>query len=535
MTPVIRELPSYPAGSSGFRLWLYLGLLAIAALTDAVNSTILVVAREHLMGSTHSTPDEIAWVNMAYLSAKLTAFPVSAWLTTRFSAKALLSVAISGLLVSSFACAGTHDLGLMIFWRVVQGVSGALLLVVGQTVLFETFPSAAQGSVQAIFAFSTVMAPTTLSPILQGWAVDNHSWSWVFLANIPLCLVGYMAVLASPLPSRERKTLGTFDWLGTVLLAVAMTAIVFVLQEGNRHNWFDEPEISEVTAIGLLSLAAFAVWQVFGQRRGALIDLAVFGDQHFAFGLLVSLVAGFALFGSAFIIPAFAMNVLRLSPTYAGMLVMPSGATVCIGLLLAGILIQIKGLAPVKPIPFGILCFMTAMWSLSGSTSTSGLPDMMPAMLLRGFGLGLLFVSLTLVTLGNLRGPSVAHGVGLFNFGRQMGGQIGIAFLSTYLDRLAALNRSMLSGNIAAGNHLLAERQQAISTLLADRGHRVDEASAAAAAVIQKSLQSQVATLSFNECFLAIALLFVFAAPFLIVIKIALSKLMRHSIPLHEA
>lgn len=453
----------------------------------------------------------------------------------RFSVPTLLNAAISGLLVSSVACAETHDLGTLIFWRAAQGGSGALLLVAGQTVLFKSFPSAAQGPVQAVFAFSTVMAPTTLSPFLQGWAVDNHSWSWVFLVNVPLCLVGYVAVLASPSLPREPKPSKRFDWLGMVLLAVAMTAIVFVLQEGSRHNWFDEPEISEATALGVLALAAFAAWQVFMQSRGALIELTVFKDQHFSFGFLVSLVAGFALFGSAFIIPAFSMNVLRLSPTYAGMLLIPSGATVCIGLLLAGSLIQLRGLAPVKPIPFGILCFMAAMWLLSGSTSASGLPDMMPAVLLRGFGLGLLFVSLTLVTLGDLRGTSIAHGVALFNFGRQMGGQIGIAFLSTYLDHQAALNRTTLSGNIAVGNQLLADRQQMISSLLTSRGYQPDEAAAAAVVVIQKSLQSQVAVLSFNECFLAIALLFVFAAPFLIVIKIALGKLMSHAGQMHEA
>ncbi|WP_210338345.1 MULTISPECIES: DHA2 family efflux MFS transporter permease subunit [unclassified Ensifer] len=520
---------SFAIAASRFRQWLFVILITVAALTDAVNSTILVVAREHLMGSTHSTPDEIAWVNMSYLAAKLTAFPVAAWLTTRLRAATLLPIAVSGLLAGSLACAGTNDLGQLILWRVVQGFSGALLLVVGQTVLFEVFPPSEQGTVQAIFAFSTVMAPTTLSPILQGWAVDNYSWSWVFLSNIPLCLVGYIAVLALPPLPATRNPSKRFDWVGVIFLAVAMTAIVFVLQEGSRHNWFDDLEILELTVVGLLSFLAFAAWQLFRQNNGALVDLATFKDQHFGFGFLVSLVAGFALFGSAFIIPAFSMSVLHLSPTYAGMLLMPSGATVGIGLLVAGVLIQLKGLAPVKPIPFGILCFMTAMWLLSGSTSASGLPDMMPALLLRGFGLGLLFVSLTLVTLGDLRGSTVPHGVALFNFGRQLGGQIGIAFLTTYLDHQVALNRTILSGNIAAGNQLLVERQQAIASLLTDRGYETEQATVAATAVIQEALQGQVATLSFNECFLSVSLLFVFAAPFLILVKVGLGKLMPHA------
>lgn len=515
------------APQSRLRPWLLLSFLSIAAVMDAINSTVLVVTRGHIMGATHATPDEVAWVNMAYLAAKLTSLPLAAWLTLRIQPSRLILSATLVLIVSAIGSAATDDLAMLIGWRIAQGAAGALLLVVAQTVLFEIFPRSRQGVVQACFAFATIMAPTTLSPALQGWIVDSLSWFWIFLANVPLGLAGLLAsILLSDAPDRQRPS-GRFDWTGLAILGVMMTSFVFVTQEGNRYDWFEEPKIVTLSLIGLAAAVMFVAWQILAQKRGALIDLRVFRDEHFSFGFIVSFVAGCALFGSAFVIPAFATGVLDMSPTYAGLLLLPSGLLVCVGLLAAGALIAFKGIEPVKPIPLGILCFMTAMRMLSGSTSASGLPDMVPALLLRGLGLGFLFVSLTMVTLHDLRPQVLAHGVALFNAGRQMGGQIGIAGLSTYLDQQNALNRSVLSHHLSPGNPELVQRQEAVANLLAARGYPPEEAGTAAFAVIQKALAQQMATLSFNECFLAIALLFIVAAPFLVTTKLVLARLAR--------
>ncbi|MDW9438585.1 DHA2 family efflux MFS transporter permease subunit [Sinorhizobium meliloti] len=510
--------------------WLILASLSIAATMDAVNSTVLVVTRGHLMGGTHATQDEIAWVNMAYVAAKLAALPVAAWMMPRASSSHMLGGAVATLIATSLGCSTTDSVDLLVCWRAIQGAAGAVLLVVGQSLLFAIFPRSRQGIAQAIFAFATIMAPTTITPALQGWIADAHSSSWIFVANVPLGLTGlFSAFLSRDIGARARP-LGRFDWAGGAALAVFTTCFVFVTQEGSRHNWFDEPEVVAYFAVGLAAALCFMASEFRLQGRGALVDFGVFRDEHFAFGFVVSFVAGCALFGSALIIPAFAIGVLEFTPAYAGLVLLPSGALVCIGLLAAGGLIDAKGLDPAKPIPLGILCLMAAMWLLSGSTSESGLQDLIPAIMLRGLGLGLLFVSLTLVTLRDLGPETVAQGVALFNVGRQMGGQIGIAWLSTTLDHQNAHNRMVLSHHLAPSDPALIERQDAVTNLLVSRGYSPEEAVSAATAVIQKSFAQQVATLSFNECFLAIALLFVAAAPVLIATKLILGRLMsRHS------
>ena len=500
------------------RPWLLLAGLSSAAVMDAINGTVLSIARAQMMGSSHATPDEIAWINIAYLAAKLTMFPVAVCLATRVGLRRALLGATLLLLMSSLACGMTTDLGQLVACRVAQGAGGAVLLVAAQTLLFQIFPGRQQGVVQAVFALAVVMMPMTVAPALQGWTTDALSWSWIFLLTLPF---GAIAMLSLLLPvDEEPRRPGRLDWPGAALLGVAMGCLVFVLQEGSRYDWFEEPKITHLSIGGVAALALFVAWQIRVQGRGALIDFSVFRNQHFTFGFIVSFVAGFALFGSAFIIPAFALSVIDLGPTHAGLLLLPSGAALALGLLTVGSLIQFRKAPPLKFIPIGILCFMTAMWMLSDLTVESGVPDMTPPLLLRGLGLAFLFVPLTIITLSDLGGKLVAHGVALFNFGRQMGGLVGIAWLSTYLDHQAALNRGVLASYLASGNAALAERQDMVAELLTARGYNPAEAASAAIAVIQKALQAQVSVLSFSEAFLALALLFVIAVPILLSVKL---------------
>lgn len=506
-------------GGVSLRAWLLLAGISSAALMDAINSTVLSIARAQMMGSSHATPDEIAWLNIAYFIAKLTMFPVAVWLLARMGRRRVLLGATSLLLASALGCALTTDLGPLIAWRAAQGAGGAVLLVAGQTLLFELFPRRQQGMVQAAFALAIVMMPTTIAPALQGWTTDALSWSWIFLFSLPFGAIGMLALLVHV--DEPKRHAGRFDWPGAALLAIAMACLLFVTQEGSRYDWFEEPKIVHLTIGGAVALALFVAWEIRAGRRAALIDFGVLRDAHFTFGFVVSFVAGCALFGSAFIIPAFALSVIDLGPMHAGLLLLPGGVTLGLGLLAVGGLIQFGKVPPMLFIPAGILCFMTAMWMLSGLTVESGAPDMTLPLLLRGLGLSLLFIPLTMVTLADLGGRLLAHGVALFNLGRQLGGLIGIAGLATYLDHQAAQGRFVLAAYLAPGNPELAERQDMIAAALVARGFSPAEAASAAMAVIRSAFQAQVNVLSFSEGFLALALLFVAAVPVLLSIKLA--------------
>jgi DHA2 family multidrug resistance protein len=301
-----------------------------------------------------------------------------------------------------------------------------------------------------------------------------------------------------------------------------------VLIEGSRWDWFEDSKIIWLSLIAGTSLIGFIIWQGSPWNSSPLIDLTIFRHQEFTFGFAVSFVAGFALFGSAFLIPAFTLEVLQFPARDAGVVLLPSALTVGVGLLTSGYVIQFLRAPPVVIVPFGIAIFMTAMWLLSGSNAESGYPDLVPMLLLRGFGMGLLFIAITIICLGDLAGAEIPHGVGLFNLGRQMGGLIGIAFLATFIAHHTALSRTAIVSNLDRGNPVAIQALQGMQQGLASRGMTPQQATSAALAALDRMVTGQAAAISFNEAFLSLALLFVVAVPCLLMIKGSLALALRH-------
>lgn len=513
--------PPEKAGAESPGRWMIAIGLTLAVLMDALNGTIFTIARPHIMGDAGATPDEVSWVNLAYLMAKLACLPAAAWIVDRFGETRILLWSLTVVLLASLVAALTLDPIPFITARIAQGAAGAGLLIAAQTILFRLFPKARQGLVQALYALGVVMAPTTLAPAVQGWLIEDFSWTWVFWLNAGLAPAALLCLLPfrTMLPNTRRAG-PAFDWIGFGCFSLSMTALVYVLLTGARWNWFDAPHIVLWTVIGLAALAIVVYRLVAGGDRTGFFDRSVFSNAHFSFGFFVSFFAGFALFGSAFLIPAFALNVLAMPPKAAGLLLLPSSLAVGIGLLFAGTLVTVKKLNPLKFVPFGVAFFMIALWVLSWSGLESGMHDMGGWLLLRGLSLGLLFLAVTLITLNDLAPRHIASGIGLFNFGRQMGGVLGISFLNACLEHQIALNRRVLIENINPASQQFQERKAALTEAFMARSFDPGLADQAAAAVIQKSIKAQVAVLSFNEGFFTLMLLFVVAVPLILAFKL---------------
>jgi DHA2 family multidrug resistance protein len=504
---------------------LFAGIL-LAALTEAVAGTVLSLGRGYIIGDIYATPDEFAWLDIGYTSAKLAAFLALPWLVDRVGARALL---VGATLVMGAACglaAATPRLDLLIGLRIIQGGCGGALLIAGQMIVFLAYPRPRQPLLQALFAIGSVVAPATLAPALQGWLIDSQSWTWIFFGVVPLAMlaVGLMLVADCPIPTEIARR--RFDAIGFALISVALLCGTYLLIQGSRWDWLEEPHIGWLALAAATALLAFLVQQAFAKRH-RLLDLSVFRSENFTFALCVSLVAGAALFGSAFLIPAFAVSVLAFTPTDAGQLLLPSGAFFVGALLVAAYLFQARRVPPIATVPFGILMIMASMWMLSGSTRESGAGDMMNAILLRGCGLGFLFLSLTLTAFGDLEGRNLAAGIGLFNIGRQLGGLIGVATLETMIDHNVAGNAAVLGAHLHAGVPAVAERVAATSAMLTARGMEAATAGRAALNLLDRVLIGQSTVIAFDTAFNAVAVLFLFAAPILVSIKIGLHRLGR--------
>lgn len=501
---------------------LLIGGIVLASLTEAIASTVLSLGRGDIIGDIYATPDEFAWLDVGYIALKLTGFAAAPWLLTRVEPQRALIVATLAMGGACAIAAAVTRLEVLIILRLVQGLAGAVLLVSGQAILFWTFPASRQPIVQAIFATGAVVAPATLAPALQGWLLDHHSWTWIFFGVLPIALAAtglLLMVEAPPSPTVERRAP---DVPGLALLAVALFSVAYLLSQGSRWDWLEAGRIRWSILIAVVSFALFAV----RQRRAAypLFDLSVFKVDDFAFAFVVSFVAGAALFGSAFLIPAFAVSVLGFTPTDAGRLLLPSGVLFVAILLIAAGLMQARRVPPIATVPFGILAIMTAMWMLSGSSLESGADDMMPAILLRGLGLGCLFLSITLIAFGRLAPAGLAFGIGVFNIGRQLGGLIGVAGLQTMIDHHVVTNQAVLATALSPGTPAVADRLAAMSSLLVARGMDAGPAAKAATAMLGRSVTGQATVIAFDTAFNAVALLFVAAVPVIVGTKIGLAR-----------
>ncbi|UVF18992.1 MFS transporter [Microvirga terrae] len=502
--------------------------IILTAFADAVSGTLPALGRADMSGDLATTPDEFAWLDIVHTTARIMGFAAAPWLVSRVRPTDVV-VAASLILATASGLAGLIiNLETQAILRSVQGLAGGALLVAGQSIVFWVFPRAHQPLLQAVFAAGAVVAPGTIAPAFQGWIIDVWSWEWVFITVVAIgALAAGLIILSGVAVQRVRPT-RPFDLIGFALLSMAVLPLTFVLSQGSRWDWLASERIVLGLTAAVLACAAFLVRQ---QRSGsqALLQTSAFATETFAFAFVISFVAGAALFGSAFVLPAFLTGVLGYTPLSAGSLLLPGSLPFLAALIVAAILVQKAKLPGLVLVPIGILMVMSAMWLLAQSNLQSGSGDMTLPLQIRGFGLGLMFLALTLMAFGQLRGAEVASGIAFFNIGRQLGGLMGVAGLQTLIDHRVALSSSVLGTYVTSGVTGVSERLAATSAALMARGLDAAPAANAARALLNRALGQQASIIAFDTAFATLALMFIAAVPILVCVKIGLSIIARRA------
>ena len=499
--------------------YLVLGIVA-AAIAEAFAGTILALGRIDLLGDTHATPDQFAWLDMSYTIAKFLAFALTPWLADAVAPQTCLRVSVA--IESALCCiaALTPNLHALVALRLLQGLAGGVLLVTGQAMIFQAFPRARQPFLQGLFAIGAVTAPATLIPSVQGWMTDRFSWTWIFATSVvfgvlALALI-FNAEFDRPLPLRRRR----FPWLAAPLYLVAISCFTYVMSQGNRYNWLDDRGIVWCSVVGIVALAALCIQQALLPAQDRFLRSKIFHTDGFPFGVTFALIAGIALFGSAEIIPAFAVEVLGFTATGAGLLLLPSGCMYLCSLMLTVYLVQKRGLDPNLTVPFGLILFMLSMWLLSHANAQSGAADLGTALLLRGTALGFLFLSLILISLLTMKLDLVTTGVAMFDTSRQIGGLIGVAALSTYIEHRADVSLSVFRTHLTQESLPLQSFLSSATAGLAARGLDGATSARAASGTLARLAGSQSMAIAFDAAFFALLLLFFAAIPLAITLKI---------------
>jgi DHA2 family multidrug resistance protein len=510
-----------PAADADRYRYKYLIAIAVtlAAVLELIDTSIVNVAIPHMMGNLGATLDEISWVSTGYIIANVIVIPLSSWLSGYFGRKRYLTGSILLFVMSSFFCGSAGTLGALVFWRVVQGLGGGALLSTAQATLFEAFPPREVGVGQAMFGVGVMVGPT-IGPTLGGYIVDNLSWPWIFYINVPLGILAAFMVWTYVQDSEHQERAGSIDATGILLLAICVGSLQWMLERGERLDWFDS---RFVTALGVTALASFIllVWRELTIDE-PVINFRVLLDRQLAGGVMIAAFLGLALYGSVFVLPVFLQGLHGMTANQTGLIILPGAIASAVTMAVVGR--NAARLDARITVPIGAGLFMFSMWKLSLLTYDAGAHDLFWPLIARGVGLGLIFVPLTGATMAELPAEELAQGTGMFNLTRQLGGSLGIAISATLLGRFTAQSRALLAEHVVAGDPTSMARVEMLTRGLTARGMNAIAAKQQALAVLDHQLQGQASVLAFSKLYLLSGIALMASLPLLLLFRSGKSR-----------
>lgn len=502
--------------------------VTLATVLELVDTSIVNVAIPHMMGSLGATLDEIAWVSTGYVVANVIVLPVSGWLSHFFGRRNYFALSIMLFTGASVLCGNANSLGALVFWRIVQGLGGGGLISTAQAAIYETFPPKESATAMAIFGMGIMSGPM-IGPTVGGWITDTWSWPWIFYINIPLGILALLLTLMYVPDSKFGKRAEQVDAAGLLLLAIGIGCLQTMLERGERHNWFESGEITAYAIVSATSLLLFVRQEL--RHPHPIVELRILRDRQFAACMTFGFLLGTALYSTIFILPVYMQTLLGFTAWDTGMAVMPSALASSVGMIVAGRLMD-KTQLDLRIYPIcGVIIFGLAMWRHSLFTTDTGWDDLMLPMMLRGFGLAMIFLPINNLSLGNLPPHQVASGSGLFNLMRQLGGSVGIATTATLFAHLQEKNRGELLLHVNQFSLAARERLAQLKALAIAHGAPENLAQVKALLLMDAQVGRQAAMLSFDRLFLIYGITLICALPLLLVMK--KTHLARGSEPVH--
>jgi len=483
--------------------WFILAGLITAAILQVLDTTIVNVALPQMAGNLGATSQDIAWVSTGYILSNVIFLPMTAFMASRFGRKKYLSASIIVFIIASFFCGTSHTLAEIVFWRILQGAGGAALLSTAQATLVQVFPKSEQAIVQSIFMMSLTVAPT-LGPTLGGYITDNYTWNWCFLINVPIGLLAVFFVTTFLHDTEAPSKSGSIDWLGIALLATGLGTMQYVLEEGERNDWFQDSTISTLAVISGISVVALVWWQLSPLNRAPVVNFRVLNNRTLSAALFLFVVLGFGVYGGTYLFPLLAQTVLGFTSMQTGLALLPGGLATAISILVCGaILNRPKPIVDTRwIIVFGTVVTMISMWDLGHLSSEAGPAQTTVGLLIRGLGTGFLFIPINQAAFASLKKSELQQASGLLSLARQLGGSFGIALLATFVTNHIQLHRVELLQHYTADNGIFMQRLEGLSGGLAAHGMGVTEAHHGALHLLEQGLMRQAMSMSYNDAFL---------------------------------
>jgi DHA2 family multidrug resistance protein len=442
-----------PKPVTGIRLAVAGFVLAMANFIVVLDLTIANVSVPHISGALAVSTSSGTWVITSYAVAEAICVPLTGWLAGRFGALRTLVISITGFGLFSMLCGLSNSLGMLVIFRIGQGLCGGPLMPLTQTLMLRIFPKELHSRAMALWAMTVVVAPI-LGPILGGWISDNWSWQWIFFINVPviaLILFGILALLRGSETPIQKKPI---DFIGLVLLVVWVGSFQLMLDKGREEDWFASPFIVGCAVVAMLFFALFVIWEL--TQDDPIVDIKVFRHPGFTAATLSLVLAFGTYFASIVIIPQWLQTSLNYTATQAGYVMAFSGVLAVVASPFVPALMKrfdprvlvFTGIAWI-----GVNALLRALWWSTDATFwTLAIPQ-----LLQGAGVSLFLVPLTTISLGAVLPSETASAAGIANFCRTLGGAIATALATTYWYDHASMDRAQMVGEVNGGAALMTQ------------------------------------------------------------------------------
>lgn len=475
--------------------------LMLGTIMQVLDTTIANVALPHMSSSLGASQNEITWVLTSYIVAAAIATPLTGWMSDRLGQRRLFLFAVIGFTVASALCGIASSLPEMVVFRVLQGICGAMIAPLAQTVLLNINPKERIGQAMAIYGMGIMVAPI-IGPSLGGWLTESFDWRWVFLVNVPVGAI-CVAMLVLFMPQTEIKN-RRFDFFGFGMLALGVGALQLMLDRGAENDWFHSVETWIELGLVITGIWVFLVHSLTAKQP--FVDLKMFKDFNFSLACVLMGVMGITLFSGLALLPPMLQNLMGYSVIFTGLLMAPRGAATLVAMMIVG-----RTSGKVDPriiLLIGALLMSYSLWLMTGFS-----PDMdyWPVIItgaLQGFGMGFLFVPLSTMAFATIAPAMRADATAMFALVRNMGQGIGISLVSVVLANMMQVNHAELAARLTVDSVAV---QTQMPGLVAG--------SAQIIAIVNGLVQKQAAMLAYLDDFWLMLLLSLASLPLILLLR----------------
>jgi len=512
--------PALPVWRPKYNPWIIALTVTLATFMEVLDTSIANVALPHIAGGLSATQDESTWVLTSYLVSNAIILPISAWLSVLVGRKRFYMTCVTLFTISSFLCGFAPTLGMLVFFRILQGLGGGGLATSEQSILADTFSPEKRGMAFAVYGMAVVMAPA-IGPTLGGWITDNYSWRWIFYINVPVGLLSLWLtqkiVEDPPYIATERAKMlrNPIDKIGLGLITVGIGCLQIVLDKGQESEWFASRVITTLTVVSVIAILWFVVneWN----HKNPIIDVQLLRQRNFATAVVMMFVLGMVLFGTTVLIPQF----LQLELGYTAE---QAGKALSMGAIVLVFMMPIVGqlVSRVDPRALVAIGFLSTAAALYHMTTLSLDIDFHTAAMMRVYQtMGLAFIFIPINTLSYVgMPPNKSNQIsGITNLSRNVGGSIGISLLSTFLLRLAQRHQVYLVAHATASDPAFTQTVAGLTSTFTGQGMAPNIATQQAYTMVSRMISGQATTLAYIDIISTMAAGVACLAPLVFIMK----------------